>query len=426
MDQNKLDKIFKEGLENHTSAVNSQALWQAIRDDVPRQKPPFMRLLSLGFVIGMVVASLVWYMNSSPQTLSSTLSKSTLAAPATQSNTQEVFSSAPKEIETKIAEKINTLKNTEIQASQRNEADINQQSRTAIKLAPSAATSPTTATHRTNKYKATENNIINTPANPNSLPTFTSSHKATQLRQNVETNNTFLSTTNHNSNTQKLLKSSITKLQAVQAVQPSILAYSEPQTYLSTMKLTPNKEVECYDYNKKKGIFSVELYGLVDYVYNRLSTSEEMEPYLLERKKSQTQLEGYRSGLRFKYSLPSGLYLKSGIEAGVIRERFRVSVFEERMEILPNQLLEIIEQGDSTIYIYGNKEVTIESEKRWRVENSYRSLGVPVLLGYEFQVGKMFLGIEGGAIYNLKYDFKGYLLDNDTGPIDDPDFFKPV
>jgi len=116
-----------------------------------------------------------------------------------------------------------------------------------------------------------------------------------------------------------------------------------------------------------------------------------------------TQLEGYRSGIRLKYLTRSGFYLKTGVEFGAIRERFNKSEKTERVEIWPNQLLETITQSDTTIYIYGDKPVTVIEEKSWKVWNTYKTLGIPIM---------------------AVYDFEGMLLDDSYTPAMDPDYFK--
>ena len=106
----------------------------------------------------------------------------------------------------------------------------------------------------------------------------------------------------------------------------------------------------------------------MDFVRNRFGqVSGENFSYLTERKATQTQLEGYRAGLRLKYLTRSGFYLKTGLEVGIVKERFDRVITEEREEILPNQLLEVITQSDTTIYVYGNKPVTIIESKSWKV-----------------------------------------------------------
>jgi len=186
-----------------------------------------------------------------------------------------------------------------------------------------------------------------------------------------------------------------------------------------------NDKVECYDHRSKLAPFYVEFYGTVDFVKNRLSAGpgEEID-YLEERKATQTQLEGYRTGVRFKYLFRSGLYLKSGAELGLARERFDRSITEQRTEIWPNQLLETITQSDTTIFIYGDKPVDIIETTTWKVWNTYRTIGIPILAGFQRSIGKLSYGVELGAIYNLQHRFKGMLLDNNLQPSMVTNYFK--
>lgn len=434
MDQNKLDQIFKEGLEHHRSDLDKQALWQAIRDDVPSEKPPNLRLLSIGILLGMGIMSLFWVMNNESKSAAMINSQ-----PAVEKNLET-------KTEALITGKEQKTDMKSIPATTKKISEPTQQKDTASRKKSKASPTserPYSAAATLNPATAQKYNTSNTIRNEyNKKNLNTKSAIRKTLANQPPTQRTTTQLLNDSSpdaytspsSTSSLLAIPNTKvptpdfLQDIQSLKfkaPENINVADRILNLKKIKLAPNKEVECYDYNKKKGTLSAEVYGLVDYINSQMQTSAQQTAYLDERKKTQSQREGYRSGVRLKYAFGNGLYVKTGLEAGLIREIFRVSKFETRTEILPNQLLEIIEKGDSTIYIYGNQEVTIESEKRWRVKNNYKSLGVPLLLGYQLQLGKLYVGLEGGAIYNLKYDFKGYLLDNLNAPIDDPDFFKP-
>ncbi len=183
-------------------------------------------------------------------------------------------------------------------------------------------------------------------------------------------------------------------------------------------------KIECYDYNKKKPKVTVEAYSSIDYINNQLSSVSDIDNYLQDRKRTQSQKEGYRSGLRIKYALNNGIFIKAGIEHGLVKETFNLVETTEETRILPDQLLETITTGDTTIYIYGPGPVFFTETTTWNVHNTYRTWDIPLMLGYQHGIGKLNFGVEAGATYNLSHNVEGYLLAESGTPEVITDMFK--
>jgi hypothetical protein len=413
MDQHSLDNIFKAGLEDHKTTLDKDALWAAIQDEAPSKKG--LLLLRLLSVVGLVAAiGLSFFLYGMRYKAADT-------APHIDAYTSAV------EIQTTAAEQ-----NTTPAVAEANKSQVHNQNQASKipTLTPSTTTETSTPQYRTetatikNQATAISKAVLSTqhsadfPKTSNLLPT--ADHY--EVRSTIPASSINLTGINNSSSPLSPVKTlpSITAVSQINDPQSADLDYARPLPLLNK-----NKKVDCYEYGKKKARISGEVYSSIDFVANHFSAPVEQLDYLERRDETQTQLEGYRSGLRIKYTLPNGLYIKAGLEAGLIRERFNDEINETTIETRPNQLLDIIMQGDSTIYIYGDADVQVTRQQLWRVENTYRMLGIPVLLGYERQVGKFKYGIDMGAIHNVLYDFEGYLSNNAGAPIDDPDFFRP-
>ncbi len=406
MDQDKLDQIFRSELHDHTTALDKDSLWANIDQQQKRNTKFFaLKLLSLIVAVAMVT---IYFINSSSE-----ITAEDPLAPVENYSIQP-YSQAHLESSKKETNNTNLTKAKKA---------ITQKAESIRAIKKINNTKTTSNTTTTNKTLATQTTTSSTANHSYTAPLL---KNISETRTTPSANNKVFSS--KDKSTVAPLQSSIAAI----ANKKNELSYAQR---LGMQALSPlnynrppfsrNDKIECYDHRKKVHPFYLEVYSSVDFIKNWLSANGNEElSYLNERKATQTQLQGYRAGLRLKYLTRSGLYFKAGVEFGAIRERFDRSETTEKTEILPNQLLETITQADTTIYIYGDAPVTIVETTSWKVWNTYKTVGIPVLLGYQTELKKFNLGIELGAIYNVLYKFEGMLLDKTLVPTMDPDFFK--
>jgi len=408
MDQNSIESIIKNALYDHQSALDKDALWISI--EKKKRRSLFMILSSIA--IGLIFLSFVsyWIINDQSNLISksqSTISSNTNTGDIINPNQiDEQYTGVDKNIE-EPNKPTPTLsqQNLTVKSKTKNKEGTTQEEASLAKQLRNSSISKTTY-NQINKRN--ENNLVIQPVVIN-----TDSNQFNDDVNSLEIN--FDKT--------KTKESLITKNNLIDDL--SSLASDLPNKLPFTSQLIKNtSHVECYEHGKKKNSVFVELYGLLDLVSKNMNAEQQNVSYLEERQNTQTQLEGYRSGLRLKYQFNNGLYVKAGLEAGMIRERFDREITTETTKILPDQLLEKIIRNDSTIYIYGDAPVLFIESKKWKIWNTYRSIGVPLMLGYQLNGNKFTYGLELGAIYNLHYDFEGYLLDTNNEPVEASKYFK--
>lgn len=423
MDQDRLDQLFKDSLFDHKTQIDKDQLWAAINGKQRRRAGWIsgMKVLSTIVLLGLAGAWLLQNQteastSSTDQTESVNESKADLSAKASitynQENdgssnskiTQQVISEVSVEnTDNTIASKVNTKISADKTTVKQSTSTKNNSEISLIK-----STTSINQTIKKNQELTTTNNSLD-------------KRQKTNVKQSKTTSDIKLLS---ETNTATAETSQSVRLQKLNSIQ--FLSSEGAEKVLTYNRLLPkrNDKVECYDHRKKVPPLYAELYSSVDYVTNRFSAEQEDLNYKEERDASQTQLEGYRAGLRLKFLTRSGLYFKAGVEVSAIRERFDRRETIERTEIRPNQLLETIYKPDSTILIYGNAPVQITENKIWKVWNTYRTVGIPLLVGYQTEVGKFTWGLELGGIYNVHYDFEGMLLNSSLMPVAKPDYFK--
>ena len=130
--------------------------------------------------------------------------------------------------------------------------------------------------------------------------------------------------------------------------------------------------------------------------------------YTDSRASSEKQLPAFSAGVRLSAVSDKGWLVKGGVSFTQINEKFSYLNESEARTII-HEIYD--EQGN----IIGT-DTTIELGTRYKITyNRYRTLDVPLLLGYEFNWGKSSLYFNGGVLLNLAFRQKGAILD----PVDE-------
>ena len=149
----------------------------------------------------------------------------------------------------------------------------------------------------------------------------------------------------------------------------------------------------------------LEVYGGPDFAIRKLSDTGN-SVYLQKRKESTKFSSAYSAGLRYTRVFNSGMSLRAGVNYSQINEKFTY---------VQGNLVQI------TYIINVNGDTTgsyITTGTRYKTTyNKYRSVDVPVLVGYEMGNGKIHANISAGAVVNLYSWQKGEVLDTSYQPV---------
>jgi hypothetical protein len=224
------------------------------------------------------------------------------------------------------------------------------------------------------------------------------------IAQNNETQNT---TTNLNPFTSQSRNKSNPPILNQSTLQP---LKSETPKILPQWVLGP--ETNCYSFKKKPIAPYFGIYGGAQYPIKTFTYGTEYKGLVQKRKDSETILEGTSIGAFIGFSLKGGLSIEGGAEYNSINERFdwQKTVRDTiGQTVVLSYLLNA--PGDTTrfsdtAYVVRN---TIDSRK---IYNHYRSIYLPISVGYEFKnKGKWKPYIKGGIALNLRFRQKAEIYD---------------
>lgn len=149
----------------------------------------------------------------------------------------------------------------------------------------------------------------------------------------------------------------------------------------------------------------IEVYAGPDIAFRSLVDTGN-SAYLQKRKESTTFSSAYSAGFRYTKVFNNGMSIRTGINYSQITEKFT---------FVQGNLVQI------TYIINANGDTTgsyITTGTRYKTTyNKYRSIDVPVLIGYELGNGKFHANFNAGLIINAYSWQKGEVLDTSYNPV---------
>ncbi len=150
----------------------------------------------------------------------------------------------------------------------------------------------------------------------------------------------------------------------------------------------------------------VEIYGGPDFIYKNYSDTANSE-YLQTRKASTGINYAYSAGLRYTKVFNNGVSLRTGLNYSQINENLTA-----KKGFVLEQVYVVNNIGDTTSS-YTKKTLQYERSK-----NIYRSMDVPLMMGYELGNGRLHTNISTGVLINIFSKQSGSVLDKEGKAVD--------
>lgn len=183
-------------------------------------------------------------------------------------------------------------------------------------------------------------------------------------------------------------------------------AYALDESDLSG--LFGSNDPKCHRFGDGKWALYLDVMASPDLTFNTLEarTSDAVE-YLEKRRETETRLFAFSGGVRLSMVADNGIALRTGVNYSQINEKF--TYFNGSEEVTETRNI-----FDSDGNIIGTDTVTLTGE-RYKVSNNiYRTIDIPFIVGYEFDMGQFGMSVNGGAYLNLLFMPDGDLLDPET------------
>jgi len=149
----------------------------------------------------------------------------------------------------------------------------------------------------------------------------------------------------------------------------------------------------------------IEIYGGPDFALRSLSDTGN-SAYLQKRKESTKFASAFSAGLRYTRVFNNGMSIRTGINYSQINEKF---TFTQGNLVQVTYIIDV--NGDTT-----GSYITTGTRYKTTI-NRFRTIDVPLLIGYEMGNGRIHTNINAGIIVNVYSWQKGEVLDASFKPV---------
>jgi hypothetical protein len=407
---NELDKQFSDRLIGYESAVDAEALWEAVKP--PRKKRPWAWLWLL-LVGGIVLFSASWwYLDDEQGSISVVATNTTEAKTQTTSKNEAAIienqtTAGIKSIAADAASPEVTAANTTVSVSPtdlKTKPTLVSVETTTLTESTSATTDDQETVIATAQTKALEESSDKNFNSPDLIP----STESTNPKNTEEDSNAApLKTIEASSRTQQEAASLITTLDM--GLLPSQINTTLPA-------LTTISEDS---YFSKSSPWFLQLdagyYGLQRTLSNNDTLGNE---WIDKRKQTESLLEANSFDVTLGYQLTKKWELRTGFAYTQINTAFNYTASSIEVDTVEGLQVIVYENGAVVDSIFGPVASYTATLQEKRTYNSFRQWEVPLLLAYNFGAGKIHYQAEAGLRLLVQRQWEGNIINTSNEFVD--------
>lgn len=376
MTDNQFDNFFREKLKDHTAPV-PEGLWEKIRPEKERRPKGFFLpkingtgLMVAALLVGTVLIGLFTYQQHSsvPDTDAAALNQN-----KTINNTPSNSNSNTSENNSTLAPVTNTTINPTIITNESSSEIIND-----------AVSAPIIQ----NSSNA-ENESAESASNAFDEPNYVAAH--------VQQTSPFFFET----------------VSTAGMVQKNLAANGHDKFIKSTIIICPTDRSKS-SFNSDWGL---EVFASPDYSFKKVTNISASQQYLDKKDSSEQMQIGYTAGFRLVKPLNKNLLLKTGFQYSQMNQKFS---YRNENEIKTTTVIttrSIIRSPGDTIFVTDTSTLQQVGYSVKTIHNRYRSIDIPLTLGYQFGNDDLSIGINAGVIFNLSSWYQGEILDTSLASV---------
>ncbi|MFY7995180.1 MAG: outer membrane beta-barrel protein [Sediminibacterium sp.] len=171
------------------------------------------------------------------------------------------------------------------------------------------------------------------------------------------------------------------------------------------------------DFNKD---WYLDTYVSPDYSIQSINNLSASQQYLRLKDSSERMQVGFTAGLRLVKPLNDHVQFTTGVQYQQINQKHTYRTENEIKITSVISIRTIIRSPGDTITVIDTSQVQTVGFKNNVVKNRFRSIDIPVLLGYQFGRGSVKVGINAGVILNATSWYEGVVLDSSLAVVEVP------
>jgi flagellar basal body-associated protein FliL len=428
MDLNNIDKDLIRKIKNHSVELDKEALWQNIQTKKKKKRGVIIYMIPL-MLLFLITGSFLFSTQQQKDTLESALQ--TESSYSTKENISSY--TVDKENTTQPivkAEKIDKSTNnqeTKIAEKKSSKSQLQKKNKSKNYIAELDNNNAPDNLENNNKSKSLAEEILSepiyAPVQKTSQKTFPYIRHETKI--DIQENNPKKEKNTAAKPYQKE-QASNSSAPSLSSLYPLVYLVHEGPNY--TYNLSPNVYESPIIVKEKLPAIELSLLFGMGYIdrslSSSLSTTAAMSS-LTARESSESPLEEISTTLQLSIPLTKNIYLKMGIDYSQINEKMMYSEEVSEQIILEDRITKIIIDSEGFEFNErGPVEATQISNNNFTYYNRYKSIDVPLIIGYTIPNNKWNLGLEAGIIWNSNLSFSGAILEDNNTVAENEGLFK--
>lgn len=199
----------------------------------------------------------------------------------------------------------------------------------------------------------------------------------------------------------------------------SPIPFSSREMGMIDKKLSPNHAnrhksvIICPSDKGRNTDWYVEGYLSPDLAFSSISNNTASQQYMMRKDSSESMNPGFTAGLRLAKPITDNIWVKTGLQFTQMNQKYVYRTEnEEKITTVVTRRTIINPDGTSTV-VTDTSQVREIGFKNNTVVNRFRSLDIPVMVGYQFGTKEddIRVGINAGVIVNMSSWYEGVMLD---------------
>ncbi len=154
-----------------------------------------------------------------------------------------------------------------------------------------------------------------------------------------------------------------------------------------------------------------EVYASPDFAVKSFSNVSASQQYLLKKDSIESMRVGFTAGIRLVKPINENFLIKTGIQYSQINQQYLYRTENEIKTTTVVTVRTIVRAPGDTVVIADTSVLQQIGYKNNIAKNRFRSVDVPVIIGYQFGNEDIKFGINAGVIFNLSSWYQGVILD---------------
>ncbi|NCI45816.1 hypothetical protein [Sediminibacterium soli] len=161
----------------------------------------------------------------------------------------------------------------------------------------------------------------------------------------------------------------------------------------------------------------LEAYGSPDIALRSFSNNSATRQYVSRKDSSESMRPGFSAGIRIVKPINDNILVKAGLQYSQINQKYVYRTENEIKNITVVTTRTIIRSPGDTVVVRDTSSMQQIGFKNNTVINRFRTLDLPVTVGYQFGNDDLRIGVNAGVILNLSSWYQGVMLDSSLATV---------